>query len=78
MCILKAASRTIHLDPELSDLDPYALVCILGNKLQLFIGQITSFVKDSLDFIYKIHNHNFYENDIMVSYDVVSRFTKIH
>ena len=50
----------------------------LASKLQLFTGQITSFVKDSLEFIHKIHNLDLDEDDIIVSYDAVSRFIKIH
>ena len=50
----------------------------LASKLQLFTGQITSFVKDCLEFIHKINNLNLDEDDIIVIYDVVSIFTKIH
>ena len=31
-----------------------------------------------MEFIHKIHSLNLDENDIIVSYDVVYRFTKIH
>ena len=34
------------------------------------------FVKDCLEFIHKIHKLNLDEDDVIVSYDVVSRFTK--
>ena len=55
-----------------------ALVRIIANKLQCFTCHITSFVKDFLEFIHKIHKLNLDEHDIMITYDGVSRFTKIH
>jgi hypothetical protein len=54
-----------------------ALSRFLANNLQLFIGKTSSFIKDSFDFIQKTKILHLEEEDIMVSFDVVSLFTKI-
>jgi hypothetical protein len=56
----------------------YALACFLSDKLQSFIGKTPSFIKDFFDFIKKKLHLHLDEHDIMVNFDVVSLFTKIH
>ena len=46
-------------------------------KHKIFIGKTSSFIKDSTEFIHKTHNLHLDEQDLMVSFDVVSLFTKI-
>jgi hypothetical protein len=41
-------------------------------------SKTSSFIKDSFDFIQKTQNLHLDDNDIMVNFDVVSLFTKIH
>jgi hypothetical protein len=55
----------------------HALAHFLNDKLQSFIRKNSSFIKDSFDFIQKTQHLHLDEQDIMVSFDVISLFTKI-
>jgi hypothetical protein len=55
----------------------HALSSFISDKLESFIGNSPSFIKDSINFIQKTRNIHLHEQDIMVSFDVVSLFTKI-
>ena len=49
----------------------------MENLLKPLVGKISSFVKDSASWIQEISNETLDENDILVSFDVVSLYTKI-
>jgi hypothetical protein len=49
----------------------------LVDKLQIFVGKSSSFIKDYVDFIHKTHAFLLYEQDLMASFNVISHFTKI-
>lgn len=53
------------------------LSCYLATKLQQFVGSTSSYIKDSVDFIEKFRTILIDENDLLVSFDVVSLFTNI-
>jgi hypothetical protein len=55
----------------------YQLAKYLANKLKPLVGNTSSFVKDSSFFVNKIKNIKVDKDDILVSFDVVSLFTKI-
>ncbi|XP_046405042.1 uncharacterized protein LOC124170364 [Ischnura elegans] len=55
----------------------YALARYLANHLQPFIGQTGSCVKNSKEFIEVLKQLRIADNDILVSFDVVSLFTKV-
>ena len=55
----------------------YALAKHLTFLLQPYIGQTDTYVKDSTHFISKIKDLTLEENDRLVSFDVVSLFTKV-
>ena len=55
----------------------YALSRFLVDKLKSFTGQTQYFIKDSSDFIHKNRDLHLDDHDLMVSFDVVSLFTKI-
>jgi hypothetical protein len=75
----KIHKKDIPLRPIVSAIGAptHALACFLVDKLQSFIGKTPSFIKDSSDFIQKTQHLHLDEQDIMVSFDVVSLFTKI-
>ena len=55
----------------------YGLDMLLVNKFKPLVGHSQSFIKDSSHFIQNIKNMSLRESDIMVSFDVVSLYTKI-
>jgi len=55
----------------------YWLAKYLANKLRPLSGNTPSYIKDSDSFIEWIKNLEFNENDLMVSFDVVSLYTMI-
>jgi len=55
----------------------HALARFLADKLQPFVRKTSSFIKHSIDFIHKIQNIHLDDQDLTVSFDVVSLFTKI-
>jgi hypothetical protein len=54
-----------------------ALARFLSDKIQPFIRQTPSFLKNFTEFIHLIHDPQLNEQDPLVSFDVVSLFTKI-
>jgi len=75
----KIHKKGIPLGPIVSAIraPTQALSRFLANKLQTFVGKTSSFIKDSTDFIQKTQDFHLNEDDLMVSFDVVSLFTKI-
>ena len=59
------------------DSPTYKLVKHLTNILQPLVGTTSSYVKDSEDFVKKLETTDVQHNDIMVSFDIVSLFTKV-
>ncbi|XP_046382342.1 uncharacterized protein LOC124153288 [Ischnura elegans] len=55
----------------------YALARYLANHLQPFIGQTGSCMKNSKEFIEVLKQLRISDNDILVSFDAVSLFTKV-
>ena len=55
----------------------YKLERFLANLLKPLVGKTSSFVKDSASWINEIGNKNINIDDILVSFDVVSLYTKI-
>ena len=55
----------------------YGLAKVLARILSPLAGQTSSFVKNSMHFVRKIKNTPLDESDVMVSFDVVSLFTKV-
>lgn len=55
----------------------YHLTQYLSRALKPIIGQTTSFVKDSFDYIEKIQRIPLQETKLLVSYDVTLLFTKV-
>ncbi|XP_054853995.1 uncharacterized protein LOC129342319, partial [Eublepharis macularius] len=55
----------------------YELARHLADLLQDHIGKTSSYIKDSADFINKISSLKLNPQDILVSFDVVSLFTKV-
>ena len=55
----------------------YRLAKYLANLLKPLVERTSSFVKDSASWIQEISNETLDENDILVSFDVVSLYTKI-
>lgn len=56
----------------------YQLAKFLAKTLKPMVGQTFSYIKDSSQFIDGIKNLHMNENDILVSFDVVSLYTKVH
>jgi hypothetical protein len=75
----KIHKKNIPLHPIVSTIGAptHALSFYLANKLQSIFGKTSSFIKDSANFIHKTNNFHLEEQDLMVSFDVVSLFTKI-
>jgi hypothetical protein len=76
---LKIHKKYILLRPIVSIIGSptHALSHFLAYKLQAFIGKTSSFIKDSIDFIHKTQNLHLDDDNLMVSFYVVSMFTKI-
>jgi len=55
----------------------YELAKYVAKILRPLVGNTDSFIKDSQDFVNLIRNENLEHDDILVSFDVVSLFTKI-
>ncbi|KAJ4451782.1 hypothetical protein ANN_03254 [Periplaneta americana] len=55
----------------------YTLAKYLSNLLKPFVGKTSSYIKDSSHFIEKIQTLRTQPGDIMVSFDVVSLFTRV-
>ena len=55
----------------------YGLDRLLAHKLKPLVGHSKSFIKDSSHFIQNIKTMSLRESNIMVSFDVVSFYTKI-
>ena len=55
----------------------YKLARFLANLLKPLVGKTNSFVKDSTSWINEIGNERLNIDDILVSFDVVSLYTKI-
>jgi hypothetical protein len=75
----KIHKKDISLRPIVSAIGAptCALSRFIVDKLQSFMGKTPSFIKDSSDFIQKTQHLHLDENYIMVSFDVISLFTKI-
>ena len=55
----------------------YNLAKHLAKTLKPLAGNTTSYIKDSTHFIQEIKNMNLDDNDMLVSFDVVSLYTKV-
>jgi hypothetical protein len=75
----KIDKKRIHFKPIFNTIEPYmySLARFLTEKLQSFIQKYPSFIKDSFDFFQKYQNFHLDEKYIMVTFDVLSLFTKI-
>ena len=75
----KIHKKDTPLRPIVSSIDSptYKLAKHLANILQPLVGTTSSYVKDSEDFVKKLETTDVQHNDIMVSFDVVSLFTKV-
>lgn len=75
----KSHKKDIPLRPIVSAIGgpTYALSRFLAKKLHPFFNHSSSFIKESSNFIQQIKHLELDEYDIMVSFNVVSLFTKI-
>jgi hypothetical protein len=55
----------------------HKLARLLSSKLKILVGQTDSFVKDSASWMREIKDIKLKEEDILVSFDMVSLFAKI-
>ena len=55
----------------------YELASFISSTLQPLVGKTSSFIKDFVDFVLFIQNLHLEPTDLLVSFDVVSLFTKI-
>ena len=55
----------------------YELASFLSSTLQPLVGKTSSFIKDSIDFVIFIRSLHLEPTDLLVSFDVISLFTKI-
>ncbi|XP_062837651.1 uncharacterized protein LOC134299269 [Anolis carolinensis] len=75
----KIHKDSIPLRPIVSAIgsSTYSLAKFLATQLQTHIGLTAHYIKDSTHFIEKISNLNLSTKDILISFDVVSLFTKV-
>ena len=75
----KIHKKGTPLRPIVSSIDSptYKLAKHLANILQPLVGTTSSYVKDSEDFVTKLEDTDLQEDDVFVSFDVVSLFTKV-
>jgi hypothetical protein len=75
----KIHKKDIPLRPIVSAIGAptHALARFLADKLKTFTGKTSSFIKDSYDFIQKTQDLHLDDQDLLISFDVVSLFTKI-
>lgn len=75
----KIHKKGTPLRPIVSSIDSptYKLAKHLANILQPLVGTTSSYVKDSEDFVTKLEGTDLQEDDVFVSFDVVSLFTKV-
>src|SRR5262249_33708137 len=75
----KIHKENVPLRPIVSTIGStnYKLAKYLNDLLKPLIGKTTSYVKNSQDFVTKIQNLKINDNDLLVSLDVESLFTKV-
>lgn len=73
----KIHRNNVPLGPIISSIDSptYNISKHWSNLLQLLIGQTSTFVKDSTEFVEKMDNSTVDINDLLVRFDIVSLFT---
>jgi hypothetical protein len=74
----KIHKKYLPLRPIVSSIGApmHALARFLVEKLKSFMGKTSSFIKDSYDFIQKTQYLHLDDQHFMISFDVVSLFTK--